>query len=278
MVTEYIYQAWNAYRKNFWQVIGALALFLAITIALIFVSVLPLVASLSPALKAAAANIAIESISGMQTKNALLPAVNPYLLAAGGIMLIVAMLVIWALGAGLIRVFADALKGKARLEAMFSAARKKFWTVAAANLIVAVFVILLYAAALAVSLLLSGASSLLFMAYFFILMIPIVLAAILFSLANQAIVIDDCSAVDSIRKSVSIIRKNYLQFLGLVVLLILLTMLVSFVPILGSLINFFVMTPLTALAYTAFYMKNSRAERRKTAAKRKVIRKRRIKR
>lgn len=277
MVTEYISQAWNAYRKNFWQIIGSMALFFAIAFALIFVSVLPLMASLSPALKATDANIAIESISGSQMKNVLSPA-DPYLLAAGGIMLIVAMLVIWALGAGLIRVFADALKGKARLEAMFSAARHKFWTVAAANLIVTVFMILLYAGALAISLLLSGASSLMFLAYLVLLMIPIALVAILFSLANQSIVIGGCGAVDSVRKSVSIVKKNYLQFLGLVVLLILLTMLISFVPILGSLINFFVMTPLTALAYTAFYMKNSRAERRKTAAKRKAIRKRRIKR
>lgn len=278
MVTEYISQAWSAYRKNFWQVIGALALFLAITIALIFVSVLPLMASLSPALKTAEANIAIESISGAQMKNAFSPAFNPYMLAAGGIMLAVAMLVIWALGAGLVRVFADALKGKARLEAVFSTARQKFWTVIATNLIVLLLLAPLYILAILASGLLAGGGELMVLSYFFVSLIPIALVAILFSLTNQAIVIDGYGAIDSVRKSVSIVKKNYLQFLGLVALLILLTMLISFVPILGSLINFFVMTPLTALAYTAFYMKNSRVERRKTAAKRKAIRKRRIKR
>lgn len=281
MVTEYISEAWNAYRKNFWQIIGALALFFVIIFALILASVIPLVAAFAPMLNVMDANVTVQSVSGARS-GAVLPAINPFMLVGIGILFFAVVLVIWALAAGLVRVFADALKGKARLEVMFSTARKKFWTVTAANIIVMLLLIPLYilafvlagelAAPLFSSLYGLVPATTVFFEYLILFMVPITLVTILFSLTNQAIVIDDCGAVDSVRKSFSVVKQNYLQFLGLVLVLIVITIMVSIVPILGSLINFAVMTPLTALSYTAFYINKSGKGKVSKTARRKTKR------
>lgn len=272
MATEFVSQAWNAYKKNFWQLIGAMALYIAIIFVLALVLLVPLFMAFIPS-TSIESQITIESMSGSQTKSGLYPALNPYMIAAAGAVIIVMMLAMIALRAGFVRVCADALRGKANLGTMFSVARKKFRTIIAANLLVLLLLLPLYLLALLMALLVSGAAPLAFFTYFIILLIPIALIAILFSLVDQSVVVGDCRAVEAVKKSLSIIKANYLQFLGLIIIIAAISMLVSFVPIIGSLISIFLVAPIADLSYTAFYLHKTAGKKavkiRKTRRKRK---------
>lgn len=271
MVTEFISQAWNAYRKNFWQLIGAMALYIAIIFVLALVLLVPMFMAFTPS-TSIESQITIESISGTQVKDGMYPALNPYMIAAAGAVVLIMLLVMIALRAGFVRVCADALRGKATLGTMFSVARKKFWTVVAANLLVLLLLAPLYILALLAAVLLAGTSYIMLIS-FFVLLIPIALIALLFSLVDQAVVVSDFRAVEAVKKSVSIIKANYLQFLGLIIIVALISMVVSFVPIIGSLISIFLVAPIADLSYTAFYLHKTAGKKavkiRKTRRKRK---------
>lgn len=229
MVTEFISQAWNAYRKNFWQILGAMALYIAIIFVLALVLLVPLFMAFLPS-ASIESQITVKSISGSQVGGGLYPAVNSYMIAAAAAVIVILMLVAIALRAGFVRVCADALKGKANLWTMFSVARKKFRTVVAANLLVLLLLAPLYILALLAAVLLAGTSYMMLI-YFFVLLVPVSLVALLFSLVDQSVVVGGFGAVESVKKSTSIIKANYLQFLGLVVIITIASLLLSSLPI-----------------------------------------------
>lgn len=270
MVMKYISESWKAYKKNFWQLIGAMAIYLAIIFVLSLVLLVPLFMAFIPS-ASIDPKITVKSVSGSQVSGGLYTSLNPYMIAAAGAVILVMMLAMVALRAGFVRVCADALRGKANLGTMFSVARKKFWTIIAANLLVLLLLLPLYLLALLMALLVSGAAPLAFLACFIILLIPIALIAMLFSLVDQAVVVGDLGAAEAVRKSVFIIKANYLQFLGLAVIVALISMMVSFAPIIGFLVSIFLVAPMADLSYTAFYLNKTAGKRKagKTGRKRK---------
>lgn len=265
MATEYISQAWEAYKKNFWQIVGGLILIMLITLGIIITSGIPLLVSF------------IQYYSGISSPTAVTFA--SFVLESGVqiaifvIGVIAASLIAAALNAGYVRMLADSLKGKAEISAIFATAKKKFWTLIGANVLVSlirlalllvllappVLVIISASEAPVVSAALAIIGALIWLLAGFIIF---VLAVLPFTLVGQAVVLGNYNAVDSIRKSFSVVKQNYLQFLALVVVLAVISVVVSFVPILGDLINIFVVSPLALLSYTVFYI----AKTQKTAS------------
>ncbi len=250
MIEEYLSKSWDAYKKNFWQVIGGLLLISLIMFGVIVASALPLVASFI-GYSSIYSNIQTAFFQFVMDRGTLLSAI---LFVAG---IIVALLISTVLEAGLVRMFADALKGKAEIRTMFSVARKKFWTILGANVLagiikLALLLVLVVPSVIAYSL--EGISAVAYVAWLYGGLIVYMLAVLPFSLVNQFVAVGDSKAVESVKKSFHLVKGNYLQFLGLVVVLILISVAVSIVPFLGSMINFFMVVPLTGMAYTAFYL------------------------
>lgn len=267
MVTEYISQAWEAYKKSFWQIVGGMFLVMLITFGIIIIGALPLLASfiqyyggVSSPTAAAFANF----VSGSAAQIAIFI-----------IGIIAASLAGFALNAGYVKMLADSLKGKAEMGTIFSVARKKFWTILGADILTILIVfalalillappfLVMVSASSAVS---SGSAVLAVLGaliWFFAGFIILILASLPFALVDQAVVIGNYNAVDSIKKSFSIVKQDYLQFLLLVVILAVISGIASLIPVLGDLINIFAVSPLALLSYTIFYLAKTKKSKSK---------------
>ncbi len=269
MVTEYFNKAWAAYKNNFWQISGAMITFMFII--LFFISIITFSLSIyTTPMTPENSHVIIKSVSGaaqIELRDTA-PAPNPLMLLVEIALLLIMFLVTIALGAGIVRIYADALKGKAKIKTMFTVAKQKFLTIVGAKIIVMLIVIPLYLLAFVISLLLSGTSELLAILYFMLLLIPIMFFSILFSLTDQAVVIGNYSALESVKKSFNVVKSNYLEFLALILISIIILLIFSLIPFIGSFINFIAITPIIGIAYTAFYLDKTHAGR--TLKKKKI--------
>jgi len=90
---------------------------------------------------------------------------------------------------------------------------------------------------------------------FFIGIIATLLIAPLFLFINQAIVINNSKAINSIKKSIKIGKKNYFQVLALMIIFALLGVASGLIPYIGTILNLFLIAPLGILSYTALYLR-----------------------
>lgn len=259
MVTKYISQAWNAYKKNFWQLAGALILLVLIPIGIILLTALPLFWNIMQFFTSAG----LQTIPKLGLIEFLLDSsTQPFvgLFIVGVIFALIASIV---LNAGFVRICADALKGRAKIGTMFSIARKKFWTILGANILAGIIKLIFLLVFLVPPLLelfykAFGVATLI---WFFAGLMAFILLAIFFSLVDQAVVIGNFRAIDSVKKSFLVVKENYLQFLVLVALLSIITFLISSIPIAGLILTLFFVTPITLLSYTAFYLHKTKAQK-----------------
>ncbi len=90
---------------------------------------------------------------------------------------------------------------------------------------------------------------------FFIGMFVTILIVILFSLTSPAIV-DNHGAIESIKKSLYVVRRNYLRVVGLLLVFALMGVVVSWIPWIGGLITSLIIAPLQKITFIGFYRKN----------------------
>ncbi|MFQ6020550.1 MAG: hypothetical protein ACE5J4_00825 [Candidatus Aenigmatarchaeota archaeon] len=256
MVVELIEKSWNAYKKNFWTIIGALVILLVASVLLILIGIVPLYMGVS--------------VSAMLAQ-------NPALLFASFVIIAIGIILGMLLGAGLIGIYADALKRKAKINTMFRIVKQKFWTILGANILVGVISMIILGLALTPLFALTASGGTLTLttgvtsvALTMTGIIIAVLILLLFALTNQAIVIDNLKAVPSIKKSVNVVKTNYLQFLLLVIIIGIFSIIVNFIPIIGFFLNLFLVSPIGGIAFTAFYINKRRVIKKRKIKKRKI--------
>ncbi len=254
---QYIRRAFDAYKRNLLTIIGAVLALLLIAGALAAVGLLPIGFTV------------LETISGgVVDTSALISAIfqSTSSLAFAAIFLIAAGIAAVSLSAGIVKVYANALAGKANVRAMFSVAREK-WLTAVGAMLIMIFV--LGAVAAAASLI--GLSLGLFGAVLTPAVILIV--SIFFIYVNQSIVLSNLRALQAVQNSISFAKKNFIPTLGLLVIFVGISTILnysvnylnmSFVQLLATIVNIFLIGPLSVLSYTALYL-GGRAEARRPA-------------
>lgn len=259
MVSEFIENAWNAFKRNFWTILGAriiefviLGVVALIFFALAMVLFIPgLIAALAGGTLTSGAIIAL-----------ILQSIPAIIVAVIGLIVVIILAVEFE--AGLIGIYADSLKGKAKIETMFDVMKKKFWSVLGANLLVLVILLILvgvlvlpFAALMVVSPLM--------LAPMVVGLIIVALISLLFILVNQAIVVGNTSAIGAIEQSVGIVKRNYLPALAIYLIFLvinLILMAIGITPVLSAImliIILLVVAPLQMTAFTAFYNAKSKA-------------------
>jgi hypothetical protein len=249
MTIEYVERAWESYKKNFWQFVTALILQAFIVSIPFLIGVLPW--------------IVIFFSTGMNTGIANLLLSNLGVLSFSVVMFIVGVLLSAVLGGGFTRMAYDSLRGRTSYETMLKTAREKFWTILGADLIV-LLTLSVIVAALFVPIIALGSLSALSQASFFYVfiifsiatlgVIILVIVGIFLIFVNQAVVIDNLKALDAIKKSFEIANKNFLSVFFLFLIFFLINSgLENVLSIAGSLIVFFVTTPIALISYTALY-------------------------
>jgi hypothetical protein len=175
-----------------------------------------------------------------------------------------------ALRAGVYRVYADALAGKAKISTLFAAAKRKSLTALGASAIVfaaatalglGMLALLTQAVPVLTGSIFSSSVNPLFSQLLVALAIILLLFLVLFLFVFPAIVVDNLSAEEAVAKSIRVARKNYPQALALFVLQILaniaLVYLFSYLPpfgLAGPLVAGVLVAPVFAMSYTALYM------------------------
>lgn len=269
MVLEFLENGWEAYKKNFWRIIGSVIIYDVIVFGILFLMAffiilpifmgskqgvsMPFTDKMGSPLNATQQNISqVVSRAVSQKFSSLFTGFNIVGLIIGGIIFLVAAVV---LGAGLVGVYYEALKKKARIKTMFRVAKEKFWTIIGANLLVGLIGIglvgLLVILPLVLIFVING-----FLAGVLTIVggVALILIMILLSLVNQAIVIDDKKAVESVKESYRVVKSNYFSFLILVIILTVLSSVVSLIPWVGWLVQGLFIVPLMGLTYTSFYL------------------------
>jgi hypothetical protein len=253
MVFGYIDKAWIAYKKNFWQIIIAIILQFLITAVPIIIGLLPWIFILP-----------FSKITDLKT----LILSNLGILSFSIVMFIAGCLVSVLLNGGFIRMLYEALRGKTKFETMLVTAKERFWTILGANLIVLlvllsiIFAFLLVPIAVLTGFSVTSLSQSILLPYLIVIFSIIVLGVIvsvLFSIffvfVNQAVVINNLNAVQSVKKSFDVSKKNYISILALFLIFFFFNAgLTNILSLLGSVLIWFLTAPLLLLSYTAFYV------------------------
>lgn len=251
---KYIAGAWSLYKKHFRIILGAQLAYLAIILAVILAGIMPLVYALRSktfVVMEGGGNPALAELVKQVANVAILE--KPLIIfAAAALIAIVAAI---ALATGRVGIYSDILrKRKSSVSIMFFVAKKKFWASLGSAVITGI-IVLLAAAALAIATTPLAAAGTFAAALLVVLdLLALVLFSILFTLARQAIVIGNCTATESVAESYRVVKKNYLEFLCLVIAVAFLAAILSFLPVLGNILILFVVQPVAEIAYTAFYM------------------------
>ena len=160
----------------------------------------------------------------------------------------------------------ESLNRRTRFEVMFKTAQSKFWTILGANLIILLLLFVVVVAVFSPATILisfSGFSlqaapvSYLFFIFFSIVLgaIVLILFSMLFIFVNQAVVIDNLSAFQAVKRSFVVSKRNFLGILFLFFMFFFFNAgLNNILNLLGSLLTLFVTSPLLLLSYTAFYV------------------------
>lgn len=247
MVQQHIEAGWNAYKRNFVAIVGATIIAALMPIAIVLASAVPFVLAVwaNPLLlsrlrqEIAPAAIALAGAGGV-------------ILVAG---LVIAALASIALNAGIVRAYAEALSGRARLEALFSTARRKFLTAVGATILSGLITI----APIVTALLFGFISPLLLAALFIPALILALVLNILLVFIFQAIVIDDAGAVDAVRRSMRVAKRNFWSVLLLLLLWAAAAIIVMLaLALAGLLILWLLISPVFGIALTALYVKKRR--------------------
>ena len=239
MVMEYVWRAWESYKKNWISfAVAELLRFLAVII-IILMGVGFILSSLG-----ISSLLDLTSPELMSRTVSMLPLLTGVSTAL--IFFIIAGLAYVILETGMYGMATESLRGKTRVETMFKVAKKKWLTGILTCVVVGIAAFLLLSVlVLSFGITFPIVGSIIGLIIFFLIMI-------FFVLIFPGIVIDNLGIIRTIEKSFNIVKKNYFKIFGLLLVYII-VFLVAFIPILGGLIILFVVLPMIRISLVFFY-------------------------
>jgi hypothetical protein len=251
MVQQHIEAGWNAYRRNFAAIVGATILAALMPIAILLASAVPFV------LAVLASPFLSSYVQQDITATIAMTGASAILLYIG---IAIAALTSMALNAGIVRVYADSLAGKARLEALFSTARQKFLTAVGAAILSGLVTI----SPIVITLLFGFISPLLAAFLLIPALILILVLNVLLMFTSQAIVIDGAGAVGAVRRSMRAAGHAFWSVLLLLLIWAAAAIIVMLaLALAGLLVLWLLISPVFGIALTSLYA--GRRRRRKAS-------------
>lgn len=262
MVTEHIEKAFEAYSRNAWSFIGAY-LFVALISGLFLGSI-------------------------YYTYTIFKEAILTFLSIVGVLTFIFSLFVAF-FQAGLIKMSQEALKGKTKFKTIFSSSFNLYLKLLGAYILTGIIILVIAFIFIGIPLLsivLSAAQEIIgnnttqavtytpaiisaFVAMFVGIIVTLLLS-LPFVLFSQAAVIDGLGSFSSVKKSFMVVKENYLPFLGLILLLMIISVVIGFIPIIGFIVQQLFIAPIILITYTSFYISKTRKPKPlKMASKRK---------
>jgi hypothetical protein len=243
MVIDYLRKSWESYKVNWMSFIIAQLIVLLIVgvLSLIGVGIIISSAELS----------GLSLLSPRELVSRILPLVSLIIGVSIGSIFFLLAGIIWSyLKIGLFGMASEGLRGKTRVNTMFRYTKKLgLRGLAASFVIMGVGIILLIIFVLGIGLILQAVGAI----------IGIIISSLimmLFVLTFPGIVVDQLGVIKSIRTSVSVVKENYLELLALLLLYGIISLILSIIPVLGTLIVIFVISPMVWMSLIFFYKIN----------------------
>ena len=238
MTFVYVKQAFDAYKRNFTQVIAAMLIPMLVVLGLIVIAMAPLgFTVLNSIMKGTVDADALVSLLLQSTTS----------LIFAGVFFVIAMIAGVALSVGITKVYADALRGKANYRAMFPIAREKWQSAVGASVVI----MLVFIASVLVTGLIAAANALLGTV---LLTVVIVYLIASFAYINVSIAVSNLKAVDAVKNSVNFTKQNFWPTIFLIAGFLIINTALDYVPVVGSLIDFFILGPVFSLSLIALYL------------------------
>jgi len=176
-------------------------------------------------------------------------------LGFGVAFMILTVVIVLIMNTGIYGMAAESLKKKTSLATMARTINSKWAYAILANVIILMIAIIAAFPAIMVMLSpLEGTYLVLAMALSGLFLLGIV---ILFALVYPAL-IESKSAVQAVKLSVYVVRRNYIQAVLLIAFFLLLSSIISIIPLIGQVIAVLVIMPCSSIALTYFYQKNKK--------------------
>lgn len=238
-VFNYIRRSWESYKENWMSFVVAELLVLIIVgiIALIGIGIILSSAELSALILLSPR----EFISRIVSVLSLLEGVGK------AFIFFVTSGLVWVfLKTGLYGMAAQALRGRTRVNTMFKVARRMGLTgLLTCILVFIIGFFLMTILVLGLGFIFPGGAVVGIILFLFMI--------ILFSLIFPGIVVDRLDVIETIVMSIKIVKKNYFEMLSLLSFYGILALVISLIPVLGTLIVIFVLTPMVWISLVMFY-------------------------
>jgi len=245
MVWEYIRYGWKVYRENIMSFILAEALILVIVGVIALIGIRTLYGSIGIS--------TLMLLPGLELLK--IGTILPYL-ADLGIALISFIIsgLIWIfLNVGIYGMAAESLRGKTKVKTMFRVSKTMGLRGILTSILVGVLFMLLL-------ILVVGLGILFSMTGLVIGMILFVLIMTFFSLTFPGIVVDDLGVIETINKSIVIVKNNYLKALALLLFYVIISVGLLLIRTLGSILGLliinFIILPMMSISLVFFYKRN----------------------
>ncbi|MBL7169687.1 MAG: hypothetical protein ISS48_01575 [Candidatus Aenigmarchaeota archaeon] len=270
MAVEYISKAWKIYKKNYLSFIGSELILSIVTTSLIILGLVIFLGSVLPGLdwnlitSIEDENVLMQYFMELFSKPEFLSSLGIGALGFG-IFIVLTVLVSLYINIGQVGMAYESLKKRTRIRTMFKASRKFGFRWIATSLLLFVICLIALIPILVIGVLTLGLG---FIAVF--LVIPIII------LIGPAMVIDNASPVESIKKAFNVAKRNYLNLFALFLiyavgmfLISFLGGLLSFIPLVGGLIDLcaslfigFAIAPMMKISFVDYYVKNRKGSRK----------------
>jgi len=243
MIFEYIKTSWDAYKQNFMSFI----------LASLILWIIPSIIALT-GIGIVLGSVGISAFTEMFDQRIMLSRMVyfiPLMINMGvlSIFFIIAGLVYIFLLVGIFGMATQSLRGKTKFRAIFKFAKDKGLAGILAFLIIGIMSFFIF-------LIIVLGLEIVFPFYGTIIgIILLSLVIILFFLIFPGIILDNLNATESIKSSVNIVKKNYIEMLSLLLVYLVLSIVIIFIPILGPLIVNFVVSPMLYISLLIFYKK-----------------------
>jgi len=239
MVVEHLKRAWAAYKKNFWPLVGAYLLIAAVAGLLVGGG---MILVMSPFM----VSDAVPTMAQIEASSSNM--------AIGALISLIGLIISIVLGGAYIAMAAEAINRKTKLRTLVDTIRKRWVSIIGTEILRSIIILLMFLPAVLSLGYAILADSLLVLIVAILLGAVAAFASLLFMFNIYAVVLDKASAVNGIKKSFVIVSKTYFSVLALVVLLTFISLVVSIVPILGSIIAIIFLGPFMVLSFTSFYL------------------------
>jgi len=243
MIFEYVKTSWDAYKQNFMSFI----------LASLILWIIPSVIALT-GIGIVLGSVGISAFTEMFNQRIMLSRIVYFIplminMSVLSIFFIIAGLVYVFLLVGMFGMAAQSLRGKTNFWTIFKFAKNKGLTGILAFVIIGIMSFFIF-------LIIVLGLEIIFPFYGTITGIIIFsLVIILFSLTFPGIVLDNLNTLESIKISVNIVKRNYIEMLSLLLVYLALSILITFIPIVGLLIVAFVIFPMLCITLVVFYKK-----------------------